>query len=331
MFFVLSGFLVIRSWRSIRKRAASTVRALVEYAGRRARRILPAYWFSLVVLVALWARPVLHNPRHVLLFVTVNEYVRFVLPAQVNVVYWSLTVEWQFYAVVPLLAWLMLRLGRWTMLAGCLTLSFMWWSHRPPMQLPQGGLFGHLDQFVAGAIVGELVVAHAAGAKSLIVRVARRRSTGALIAFGLLAIGTYHGSTLGASRGNGFDPLLHPVFGLLAAGGILHLLTRSHQAWLEHRALRALGLISFSLYLWHYPILAHGLPWAFGLAPMPSAIWMPLVIVAFVGLAFVVATLSYLLVERPFLANARHSKTQPMPGEAAHTTAEAIGPAGARR
>ena len=103
------------------------------------------------MLVALWARPVLQNPRHVLLFVTLNEYVRFVLPSQVNVVYWSLTVEWHFYVLVPLLAWLMVRLGRWTMLAGCLTLSFMWWSHRPPMQLPQGSLFGHLDQFVGGS------------------------------------------------------------------------------------------------------------------------------------------------------------------------------------
>ena len=217
------------------------------------------------------------------------------------------------------------------MLAACLTLSFMWWSHRPPMQLPQGSLFGHLDQFVAGAIVGELVAAQAAGAKSAIVRVARLRSTGALVALGLLAIGTYHGSTLGASRGNGFDPMLHPLFGLLAAAGILHLLTRSHQPWLEHRTLRALGLISFSLYLWHYPILAHGLPWAFGFAPMPSAIWMPLVIVAFVGAVFVVATLSYLLVERPFLANSKHSKSQSVRAARTLAPAEPTGAAEARR
>jgi peptidoglycan/LPS O-acetylase OafA/YrhL len=331
VFFVLSGFLVIRSWRSVRARASSTTRALVEYAGRRARRILPAYWVSLVVLVALWARPVLDNPRHVLLFATVQEYVRFVLPARVNVVYWSLTVETQFYVVVPLLAWLMFRLGRWTMLAACLTLSFMWWSHRPPMQLPQGSLFGHLDQFVAGAIVGELVVAHAAGAKSAILRIARLRSTGLLIALGLIALGSYHGSTLGTSRGNGFDPLLHPLFGLLAAAGILHLLTRSHRAWLEHRALRALGLISFSLYLWHYPILRHGLPWGFEVAPMPALIWKPLTIVVFVGVAFLVATLSYLLVERPFLANAKHSKATVIAADTQHASPEPNSATGARR
>jgi len=146
-----------------------------------------------------------------------------------------------------------------------------------------------------------------------------------------LALGTYHGSTLGASRGNGFDPLLHPLFGLLSAAGILHLLTRRRQAWLEHRTLRALGLISFSLYLWHYPILAHGLPWAFRNAPVPLVIWKPFAIVMFIGVAVVVATLSYLIVERPFLTNARHSKAQPAPREPALDLAEPNETAGAHR
>jgi peptidoglycan/LPS O-acetylase OafA/YrhL len=127
VFFVLSGFLVIRSWSSISRRARTPVHALGEFWRRRARRILPAYWCSLIVLLALIARPVLQNPRHVLLFFSLNEYVRFVLPARVNTVYWSLTVEWHFYLLVPLIAFLMTRIGRWTVLAGTLFLSFMWW------------------------------------------------------------------------------------------------------------------------------------------------------------------------------------------------------------
>ena len=313
VFFVLSGFLVIRSWRSVRRVAKSTGSAVVDFTRRRVRRILPAYWCSLVVLLALVARPVLSSPRHLLLFFTLNEYVRFALPAQVNVVYWSLTVEWHFYLLVPLLAWLMTRIGRWSVLAGCLTLSFMWWSHRPPMQLPQGSVFGHLDQFVAGAIVGELVIAHAGGARSAFVRVAQRPWFGILVGLAMVALGAYHGSTLGASRGNGFDPLLHPLFGLLSAAGILHLLTRAPRAWTQHRSLRALGLISFSLYLWHYPILKNGIPWALGVDPVPAAIWVPLVIAAFVTLALAVATASYLLVERPFLGKKPTSKAVLVP------------------
>jgi peptidoglycan/LPS O-acetylase OafA/YrhL len=184
----------------------------------------------------------------------------------------------------------------------------MWWAHKPPMQLPQGFVFGHLDQFIAGAIAGELVVANAAGARSAIVRVARRPAFGLGVMLAMLGVGAYHGSTLGGSRRNGFDPFLHPLFGLLAAALILHLLTTTRHAWMEHRALRALGLISFSLYLWHWPILRRGIPWAMGFAPMPTALWLPIVIVAFVTLAVAVAMLSYLLVERPFVAKKPTSK-----------------------
>jgi peptidoglycan/LPS O-acetylase OafA/YrhL len=308
VFFVLSGFLVIRSWRSTLRRT-SFLRALGNFWKRRALRILPAYWLSLIVLLLLIARPVLHSPRHLLMFFSLNEYLRFALPGQVNVVYWSLSVEWHFYVAVPLVAFLMTRVGRWWVLAGCIYLSFMWWSHVPPMQLPQGGLFGHLDQFVAGAIVGELVVAYASGARSAAVRVAQRKAFGLAAALGLLAIGMYHGSTLGRMRLNDFDPLLHPLFGLCAAALILHLLTTPRHAWLEHRWLRFVGLISFSLYLWHYPILEYGIPWARRVVPLPSALWLPFVIVAFVAIALVVATLSYLLVERPFVVRKESSKT----------------------
>jgi peptidoglycan/LPS O-acetylase OafA/YrhL len=226
----------------------------------------------------------------------------------VNVVYWSLSVEWHFYLLVPLLAWLMTRVGRWPILVATLFLSYMWWAHKPPMQLPQGFVFGHLDQFVAGAIVGELVVAHAAGTRSAIVRIARTPAFGICVLFGMLAIGAYHGSTAGVSRRNGFDPFLHPLFGLCAAALILHLLTTTRHEWLEHRSLRALGLISFSLYLWHWPILSRGIPWALGFSPMPRAVWLPLVVATFVALAIAAATVSYLLVERPFVAKKPSSK-----------------------
>jgi peptidoglycan/LPS O-acetylase OafA/YrhL len=319
VFFVLSGFLVIRSWKSARAKAGSTARGMYDYVRRRMRRILPAYWVSLGVLLVLTAHSVFRSPRHLLMFFTLSEYLRFSMPAQVNVVYWSLTVEWYFYLLVPLLAWLMVRVGRWPMLLGCVFLSFMWWAHKPPMQLPQGFVFGHLDQFVAGAIVGELVVANSAGARSAIVRFVRRPVVGLGIVFAMLSVGAYHGSTMGMSRRNGFDPFLHPVFGLLAAALILHLLTTSRHAWLEHRSLRVLGLVSFSLYLWHWPILSRGVPWALRFSPLPTAIWLPMVILAFATLVLAVATLSYLVVERPFAAKkagSRALKPSGKPGRA---------------
>ena len=129
------------------------------------------------------------------MFVTLSEYLRFSLPAQVNVVYWSLTVEWHFYLLVPLLAWLMLRVGSWPMLAACLFLSFMWWAHTPPMQLPRSFVFGHLDQFVAGRD-RRRARGRARGGGALVDRaVARRPAFGAAVVLGMVTLGTYHGST----------------------------------------------------------------------------------------------------------------------------------------
>jgi peptidoglycan/LPS O-acetylase OafA/YrhL len=310
VFFALSGFLVIRSWHSIRGRSAGSVRAMGEFWRRRARRVLPAYWVSLVVLIALVGRGVLDNPRHVFLFATLNEYVRFWLPQRVNVVYWTLSVEWHFYLLVPLLAFLMVRIGRWTVLAGTLFLSYMWWSHVPPMELPQGFVFGHLDQFVAGAIAGELVVAHAAGTTHRIVRVVRERWFAPALLCTALAVGTYHGWELHGGHDLAIDPLLHPVAGILAAAGLVHVLTRRGPARLQHRGLRLLGLVSFSLYLWHWPILDHGMPWLRRFGVLPDAIWVPIAALVLVAIAFAVATVSYLLIERPFLAAGRAPKAE---------------------
>jgi peptidoglycan/LPS O-acetylase OafA/YrhL len=311
VFFALSGFLVIRSWHSIRGRAPGSVRALGEFWKRRARRVLPAYWVSLAVLLVVIARPVLHNPRHLFLFASLSEYVRFWLPSQVNVVYWSLSVEWHFYLLVPLVAFLMMRIGRWTVLAGTIFLSFMWWSHVPPMDLPQGFVFGHLDQFVVGAIAGELVVAHASGSTHWIVRALRRPWFGAAVAAAMLAVGTYHGWRLHGGPELKLDALLHPVFGILSAALLVHLLTRPGRPRLENRTLRLLGLLSFSLYLWHWPILVHGVQWSRSYQVLPDALWVPLSEGTFVAIALVVATASYLLVERPFLAHGRASKAEP--------------------
>jgi peptidoglycan/LPS O-acetylase OafA/YrhL len=329
VFFALSGFLIIRSWQSIRRRATGSAQAVGEFWRRRVRRILPAYWVSLVVLLVLVARPVLGNPRHVFLFATLNEYVRFWLPPQVNVVYWTLSVEWHFYLLVPLIAFLMVRVGRWPVLAGTIFLSVMWWSHVPPMDLPQGFVFGHLDEFVAGAIAGELVVAHASGATHWLGRALRRPAAGVTDAVAMLVVGTYHGWRLhGGPRDLALDPFLHPVFGILSAAALVHLLTRAGPPRLRHPAFRLLGLLSFSLYLWHWPILVHGMQWGRRYQVLPDAIWVPVTALFFVGIALVVATASYLLVERPFLVNRRASKAEPVSGVPDVAPKPQVGPIG---
>src|SRR2546422_6422309 len=95
IFFVLSGFLLVRSWEASR--------SLKTFWWRRARRILPAYWVSLAVLVPLQAPRLLHDARSLALFASMQTFLQPRLPWAVNAAYWSLTPEVHFYFLLPAL------------------------------------------------------------------------------------------------------------------------------------------------------------------------------------------------------------------------------------
>ena len=313
-FFVLSGFLVIRSWRMLRERSSGAVHAYWTFAKRRASRILPAYWLTLAIFIPLLAPVLFEQPRRLALFATVNQYVRFWLPERVNVVYWSLTVEWHFYVLVPLLAWLLVRVGRAPVLGACVLLSVLWWANVPPLELPRGFVFGRLDQFIAGAIAADIATGGCGAFGAAVRRIARTRPY--LIAFvlALLAIGTYHGSTLGHSRGILLDAFLHPAVGLVIAAALIAIVTRERKQFLEHPVLLWFGMISFSLYLWHYPILVYGIRWTDVDTAVPEVLWRPVAIALLLGAVVALSALSYRFVERPFLKRRRPSEPVPSAG-----------------
>jgi peptidoglycan/LPS O-acetylase OafA/YrhL len=306
VFFVLSGLLVVHSWEKTRERAANRGRAAFEFLRRRARRILPAYWLSLIVLVPLVGASLLDHPKRLIAFATLNQYVKFWLPDKLNPVTWSLTTEWHFYLLVPLVAWLLTRIGRWTVLGGCLVLTIVWWLHTP-LLLPSSFVFGRLDQFVVGAIVGQL--ARETPDHGL-VRFTRAPMVLPAAIAGLFALGTYHGATLGLANNSMMDALLHPLFGLLTAIVLLRLLTASTPRPLPaERTLAWFGTISFGLYLWHYPILDQGLQWTRASVPLPSPVATLLAVPVLCAAAVAAAQLSFVLVERPF--SGRRNRTDP--------------------
>jgi peptidoglycan/LPS O-acetylase OafA/YrhL len=308
VFFVLSGMLVVRSWHAARDRNASRPQALRQFWSRRAARILPAYWVSLLVLVPLASNGLLGHPKRLFAFATLNQYLRLGMPERVNTVTWSLTTEWHFYVLVPLVAFLLARVGKWPLLAGCVVLS-VWWYWHTPFDLPQSYVFGRLDQFVAGAIVGQLATQ---SVRHPLVRVVRWPLVTPAAIAAMFVIGTYHGRWLGFGTEERFtDSLVHPAFGLLTALVLLRVLTGTCPSWLRHPAVRWFGTISFGLYLWHYPIFDNGLRWARDATVLPSAVSSSLALPVLFGVAVGVAWLSYVLVERPFLA--RRSATGAVP------------------
>lgn len=307
-FFVLSGILVVVSWRAVRRREGGMGPALALFWRRRLRRILPAYWLSLAVFVPLLAPELfgsLEGWGKLALFVTVQQNVIDTLPNQVNTPYWTLTTEFHFYLLVPLVSWLALRRGwRWLALAASIALSVSWWSGLRG-DLAASFIFGRLDQFVVGAIVGDLIVSVADGGRSRLVSLLQRRWTAWILGSALLGVGTWHGSRLWQAPASSFEPWMHPVVGVLLAGLFVHLLGAQHspgRTLLSHPGLRLLGLISYSVYLWHYPLQLHGLRFL-GVTPDADVPGLSFLVagILLTGLCLAAGVASYLLAERPFL------------------------------
>jgi peptidoglycan/LPS O-acetylase OafA/YrhL len=133
LFFVLSGFLLFlpfansmlfdRAWPSLRR-----------FYIRRIFRIFPGYYFALCLML-LYLNPLYLQASHwsqLWLFITFQMD----LPQtyqQLNIPFWTLAIEFQFYMFLPLIAWLMgciVRRGslklRMFKLTCCLLVMFTW-------------------------------------------------------------------------------------------------------------------------------------------------------------------------------------------------------------
>jgi peptidoglycan/LPS O-acetylase OafA/YrhL len=310
-FFVLSGFLVIGSWDNLRKRHGRTWPAAREYAARRAARILPAYWVSLIVLVPLVAPHLLASPGKLGLLASVQQYLLPGLPSEVNVVYWSLTTEVHFYVVAPLLAVLLGRFAGWKVVAAFVAVSVAWrfWL---PAGLPASLVVGRLEQFAVGGAAADLVRAHERGHTSWVVTGLGRRGVGLGMAATLLVLGVFQGFVLDGLAHPLASHLLHPVVAIVMAAVFVRVLTSDRPTFLEHPALRFAGIVSYGVYLFHWPVLELGLR-ASGIerGDAGSPVLALAVVVGLTSVAFVVGTVSYVVVERRFLVVGRRPSPPP--------------------
>jgi peptidoglycan/LPS O-acetylase OafA/YrhL len=133
-----------------------------------------------------------------------------------------------------------------------------------------------------------------------------RRGIGALIAVTLLVLGVFQGFVVVGVAAPLASHLLHPAVGVVMAGAFVRVLTSGRTSFLEHPALRLAGIVSYGVYLFHWPVLELGLR-ASGIAPgrVASPVLAVAVVCGLAMVAFVVGTASYVVVERPFLRLAR--------------------------
>jgi peptidoglycan/LPS O-acetylase OafA/YrhL len=287
VFFVISGFLITRILLAPDFSFAS-------FYARRVRRIFPALLIVLAATAAIGATFLPPDNLRNLLVHTIGGglfvanivsyhdvgYFNGVAELKPLVHLWSLGVEEQFYLLWPVLVWLAVRkkvLAPAIAIVAVASLAlFLWWSERDP----------RAAFYLSPARFWELL------AGAMLVRTAvPERWRGAAAATGLALIAA-SAVLLSAETELPGMLMLVPVAGacLVVASPGAHRAGRL----LASRAAVAIGLISYPLYLWHWPLLS--LLRNFDRAPSTAAIC------ATVALAFVLAALTWRTVERPLVA-----------------------------
>ncbi len=325
LFFVLSGFLLFMPY--IRSMLGLTnFPSTANFYRKRALRILPGYWASLLLIITLVAPGYVTKPDkwpHVFIhFFLVHNFD----PATwgtINPVYWSLAIEAQFYLLLPLLALALISVGkRWgwrglavmlAMLAALTPLSYLLNSATQTTDNTFSPLFAvaaflHSSvNFVVGIACSIIyIIATEQSEQGWLTlewaqRIARRVSVAALLLYAILIVFTvwFRPSALL----DWFNGVFREVVTASIYGGILLGVMLGWRSWarlFSNRLLLFAGGISFSLYLLNEPITRTRIvPFVIG---FPSQ-WLAIL----VGVGMIICItlpltfIFYTLFERPFM------------------------------
>lgn len=299
LFFVLSGFVLYGPWvRTARRRGPSP--DLRRYLARRAARILPAYYAALAgSIVLLWLAagtpgvrlpPVGALPLFAVFAQNLDPHSVMTLDPPM----WTLSIEVAFYLLLPVIGCVALRAGASRRNQALVPLTLvavgLIWN---ACLAASGALFpldkllpSALPYFGAGMLAAVLLDAgHPIHRRRLILA-----GAGAVLIDVALHSGVLPGSAGQLGLATIADLPAAAGFAAIMAGAVA-----SNGGFLSSRPLVAAGAISYGVYLWNVPLLLTLRSAA--VLPLSALAALPLVLGVTVG----VATLSWLVIERPVL------------------------------
>lgn len=308
-FFVLSAFLLslpFARWACGEREYPP----LGRYLGKRFKRIFPAYWAQLLILLVVAMTTSFYVfPStteligHVFMFLNLPPW--WVSP--LNGVWWTLPTEFIFYLLLPPLAYLLK--SRATRIVLLLLIScawiYRWWVFQHyqdegigKMVTLMGNTLGSLDQFIIGTYLAYLYVRHF------------NRNTPGLPATLFLVLGVlgvllclYSIHWLYGFYWGGHITLFlkNTLMGVSIASILIGILKGSVVAnrLIGNPVMMHCGIISYSLYLWHFPIVVMVSKWSF--VTNYAGYKLPIMLALSIPLTWLAAYCSYRWIERPFL------------------------------
>jgi peptidoglycan/LPS O-acetylase OafA/YrhL len=332
VFLVISGFLLYRPF----VRAHITDEpppASWPYAARRFMRIVPAFWVALVISALVFSWGYVFSLDGIVKYFSVGQ-VYFSLPLDKTAIApaWTLGLEISFYIFLPIWAWLLRRLHRGT---GRSALRFHWLSVAglagfglvykaiivasgarhgitPVGDVLFATLPAYIDDFAIGMALALIVIGdetRTAPRPRIATTISERPwlAWGAALAAYVLAIWLVRPDT-GPLFSNGeyaWRILLYAIigFGLVAPAALGMAKESLINRFLSTRLLVSAGLVSYGIYLWHWSAIV----WLSQHYPTVNINKYVIWVTVPVAITLVLATLSYLLIERPSIKFARRA------------------------
>lgn len=307
VFFVISGYLIATI---IFNEVAAGRFSLIKFYERRARRILPALflvilcclpfalvWFSPEDLKA-FARGLVGVVTFTANFVFAYDSDYFAASAELNPLLhtWSLAVEEQFYIFFPLLVMFLSRFGRQVVLVALLVfaISSFLLAHWSVVNFPSAAFFllpARAWELLLGALCAYYLLARPPLDKNLIGECLSLLGLGLI----LVAVVLFDKSTP-----------IPSIYTLAPTVGACLIIVYAVNGTIVQRVLSTpvfigVGLISYSAYLWHQPILAF---FRYRFDPTHHELLAVFILPVTLGLAY----LSWRYVEQPFRAKDRYSQ-----------------------
>lgn len=289
IFFFVSGFLIVQSWRNVAARQPR------QFFVNRALRIYPALYVNLVLTVVmliatgfvsrhdisleLWSTWLLAHGS--LLQFANPEFLRGFGTGAINPSLWSISVELQFYLLTPVVSWWIakgsvVRAAGLVLLAGLNILNYGNTHATAVSQLFQVSFAPWLFMFAVGAYFAHDGV--------LRERIAQLRLVALLVVYGLVCL-------LCAWAGLKFGNSMSPVLFCVLAAVVFKVAVSAPR--LSDRLLRG-NDISYGIYIYHLPLINLFLyqGWQRFAAAIPAV-------------AIILGWLSWRLIEEPMLARKR--------------------------